>query len=54
MTEACKYVSLKLAEVESKAKFRKEIQGFHHLELTHHTRARFEDTFTAMEQKEDD
>ncbi|MFC1922933.1 hypothetical protein ACFLY4_06550 [Chloroflexota bacterium] len=27
MTEACRYASLKLAEVESKAKFRKEIRG---------------------------
>ena len=27
MTEACSYASLKLAEVESKAKFRKEIRG---------------------------
>lgn len=27
MTEACKYASLKLAEVESKAKFRNEIRG---------------------------
>lgn len=27
MTDACRYASLKLAEVESKAKFRKEIRG---------------------------
>ena len=27
LTEACRYASLKLAEVESKAKFRKEIRG---------------------------
>ena len=27
MTEACKYASLKLAEVESRAQFREEIRG---------------------------
>ena len=27
MTEACRYASLKLAEVESKAQFKKEIRG---------------------------